>query len=226
MDEARWLSETNLTVLLLHAEGAVGERKLRLLSVAYCRGLNELLGDVDRRALDVAERYADGEVSERTLRRAGERVRAEAAELSPFPFTPAARDVNAAVWCAVALPRRTCDSVQLTQAAAMRVQLAIQAVRLPDEHERNAYWKHYADVFRDVAGYPFRPVTLHPRWQSETVVALATGIYADRAFDRLPVLADALEEAGCDNRDLLAHCRGPGPHVRGCWAVDLLLGKA
>ena len=54
---------------------------------------------------------------------------------------------------------------------------------------------------------------------------LAQGIYDDRAFDRLPVLADALEEAGCTNAEILAHCREPGPHVRGCWALDLLLGK-
>jgi hypothetical protein len=58
------------------------------------------------------------------------------------------------------------------------------------------------------------------------VNALAAGIYADRAFDRLPILADALQDASCDNDDILAHCRGPGPHARGCWVVDLLLQKA
>ena len=58
-----------------------------------------------------------------------------------------------------------------------------------------------------------------------TVVQLAQSIYDDRAFDRLPILADALEEAGCTDAAILDHCRGPGPHVRGCWAVDLLLGK-
>jgi hypothetical protein len=68
-------------------------------------------------------------------------------------------------------------------------------------------------------------ISLNPGWLSETVVALATGIDAERAFDRMPILADALEEAGCDNADVLDHCRGPGPHVRGCWVVDLLLGK-
>jgi hypothetical protein len=57
-------------------------------------------------------------------------------------------------------------------------------------------------------------------------VQLACAIYDDRAFEQLPILADALEEAGCDNADILAHCRGPGPHVRGCWLVDLLLGKS
>jgi hypothetical protein len=79
---------------------------------------------------------------------------------------------------------------------------------------------------RDIFGNPFRPVTFDPRWLTATVVALATGIYAERAFDRMPILADALEEAGCDHADILAHCRGDGPHVRGCWVVDLVLGKS
>lgn len=74
-------------------------------------------------------------------------------------------------------------------------------------------------------GNPFQPVELDPSWRTSTVVALAEIIYAQRAFDCLPVLADALQEAGCENADLLDHCRGPGPHVRGCWVVDLVLGK-
>jgi hypothetical protein len=61
--------------------------------------------------------------------------------------------------------------------------------------------------------------------RSEAVVALAREIDADRAFDRLLVLADALEEAGCDAPDVLAHCRGPGPDARGCWVVDAVLGR-
>ncbi|VTR96240.1 Uncharacterized protein OS=Sorangium cellulosum (strain So ce56) GN=sce5710 PE=4 SV=1 [Gemmata massiliana] len=78
---------------------------------------------------------------------------------------------------------------------------------------------------RDIFGDPFRPVTLDPAWLTSTVVALAEGIYADRAFDRLPILADALEEAGCGDPGVLSHCRGPGTHVRGCWVVDTLLKK-
>ena len=81
-------------------------------------------------------------------------------------------------------------------------------------------------LLRDVFGNPFRRVAVDPRWLTSDVVALATGIYAEKAFDRLPILADALQDAGCDNADVLDHCRGPGPHVRGCWAVDLLLGKS
>ncbi|HJZ55412.1 MAG TPA: hypothetical protein VKE74_10660, partial [Gemmataceae bacterium] len=71
----------------------------------------------------------------------------------------------------------------------------------------------------------FRPVAVDPSWLASTVVTLAGGIDADRAFDRLPILADALQDAGCDNTDILNHCLGPGPHVRGCWVVDLMLGN-
>ena len=79
---------------------------------------------------------------------------------------------------------------------------------------------------RDIFGNPFRPVALDPAWLTSDVLLLARGVYADRAFDRMPILADALQDAGCANEDVLAHCRGDGPHVRGCWVVDLLLGKA
>jgi hypothetical protein len=80
-------------------------------------------------------------------------------------------------------------------------------------------------LVRDIFGNPFRPATCDPSWCTSAVVGLAEAIYADRAFDRLPILADALEDAGCGLPDVLAHCRGPGPHARGCWVVDLILGK-
>jgi hypothetical protein len=57
------------------------------------------------------------------------------------------------------------------------------------------------------------------------MVALASSIYEDRAFDRMPIPADALEDGGCDSAEVLTHCRGSGPHVRGCWVVDLILSK-
>jgi len=78
---------------------------------------------------------------------------------------------------------------------------------------------------RCVYGNPLRPITINLSWLTSTVVALAQAIYDDRAFDRMPILADALEDAGCTNQDILAHCRSGGEHVRGCWVVDLLLAK-
>ena len=83
-----------------------------------------------------------------------------------------------------------------------------------------------ANLLRDILGNPFRPVAFESAWLTETVLGLARGIYEDRAFERLPILADALQEAGCENEDILTHCREPGEHVRGCWVVDLVLGKA
>jgi hypothetical protein len=83
-------------------------------------------------------------------------------------------------------------------------------------------------ILRDIFGNPFRPVTIDPawlRWKFDTVSAIARHVYEDRAFHDLPILADALEDAGCTNADILTHCRQPGEHARGCWVVDLLLGK-
>jgi hypothetical protein len=90
-------------------------------------------------------------------------------------------------------------------------------------------------MLRDIFGNPFRPVSISPSiltWNDAIVVRLAQAAYEERHLpagtldtNRLAVLADALEEAGCTSEDILGHLRGPGPHVRGCWAVDLLLGK-
>ena len=85
-----------------------------------------------------------------------------------------------------------------------------------------------ANLVREIWGNPFRPVNIEPgwlAWKDATVAELAQAVYVQHAFDRLPVLADALEEAGCNNVALLKHCRAKGSHSRGCWAVDLLLGK-
>jgi hypothetical protein len=87
----------------------------------------------------------------------------------------------------------------------------------------------HAELLRELFGsLPFRSFVPDPGWlvwKDYTVPKLAQVIYDDRAFDRLPILADALEEAGCDNADILDHCRQPGMHVRGCWVTDLILGK-
>jgi hypothetical protein len=85
-----------------------------------------------------------------------------------------------------------------------------------------------ARLLRDIFGNLFRPVAINAAWlawNDGTVVKMAQSIYDERAFDRLPILADALEEAGCHDPEILGHCRQPGEHVRGCWIVDLILGK-
>ena len=84
---------------------------------------------------------------------------------------------------------------------------------------------HQADVIRDIFGNPFQPITWHPSWRTSTVVTIAKTMYDSRDFSPMPLLADALQDAGCENEDILNHCRSGGPHVRGCWVVDLVLGK-
>jgi hypothetical protein len=96
------------------------------------------------------------------------------------------------------------------------------------EHGQNTEASNQAVLFRDLIGNPVRPVVVRAEcshWKDNTIIKLAGTINAEHRYSDLPILADALEDAGCDNAELLSHCRGSGPHVRGCWALDLLLGK-
>jgi len=83
-----------------------------------------------------------------------------------------------------------------------------------------------ASFLRDIFGNPFRKVKFKKTWRTDTAVTLARQMYEAREFSAMPILADALQDAGCDNDDILSHCRDANAtHVRGCWVVDLVLGK-
>jgi hypothetical protein len=208
MSESEWLACTDPQKMLEFLRGKASERKLRLFGVACCRRIWHLLADGrSRRAVEVAERYADGRASDEQLRAAS----GEAASVGVgfgIQFSPA----NAAHFAAHA-----------GHAFADRCRMyAARAVADPAEAAAQA------SLIRCLWGNPFRPVSLDPAWltwNDGTVPKLAQAIYDDRAYDRRPILADALEEAGCTDADILDHLRGPGPHVRGCWVIDLLLGK-
>jgi hypothetical protein len=225
MDETGWLDATDPKVMLtsLTAAGKGSGRKLRLFAVACCRRIWDTLWDPrSRAAVEAAERFADGLASEEELELAWE---------------PA--------WEAVGFPRRhPSDGVERPNA------LAASSAATPDAQEaatctawdaawdaashrpRHAEQLGQAALLRDIFGNPFRPALISRAWLTPTVTALATAAYQERlppsgALDgaRLAVMADALEEAGCTNAELLGHLRGPGPHVRGCWAVDAVLGR-
>ena len=220
MTEEEWLTSTNQFALLGHAHAQGWERKVRLYSCACCRFANRIhQNDWITKAVERAELYADRKLAastmERWQREANKRWRGSGQGLQPLP--PIA-GVYLAVhdacemtedghyyWSWKRLSSRPESSGQQTEAA-------VQALLLP--------------LLRDIFGNPFRPVTFDPAWRTSDVMLLAKGIYADKAFDRMPILADALQDAGCDAAELLDHCCGPGPHVRGCWAVDLVLGKS
>jgi hypothetical protein len=175
-----------------------------------------LIGDVELEAAIV--------VSMKSFERENQRRREAGTEWQRFELDA----INAVG--RVHRPEEGGRSGTLWAAAAAWVGAAVGA-ETPDpirSQETQAEWARQASLLRDVMGNPFRSVSINTcwlTWNDRTIPKIAAGIYADRAFDSLPILADALEDAGCDNADLLAHCRGPGPHVRGCWAVDLILGK-
>ncbi|MBP3955097.1 hypothetical protein J8F10_07365 [Gemmata sp. G18] len=83
-----------------------------------------------------------------------------------------------------------------------------------------------ARILRELFRNPFRTVAFSAEWRTDTTVALARGMYEAREFSAMPILADALQDAGCNHTDVLAHCRGAGAHLRGCWVLDLVLGRA
>jgi hypothetical protein len=86
--------------------------------------------------------------------------------------------------------------------------------------------QYLAHLLRDIFGNPFQPVSFSPDWRTDTAVSLARQMYDSREFGAMPILADALQDAGCDSEDILNHCRDANQvHVRGCWVVDLVLGK-
>jgi hypothetical protein len=186
------------------------DRKLRLFAVACCRRIwSKLTDERSRKAVEVAERYADGEVSEEQLGAASR----EAAAVG-LGFGVQFSCANAAHFAALTDP--------VLPAHVRAVRCAMFAARVADPAEPAAQAALLRCVFGPLC---FRPITLNPSSLTSTVVQLAETIYQERAFHRMPILGDALEDAGCTSADILHHCRGGGEHVRGCWVVDSLLKK-
>jgi hypothetical protein len=218
MTETEWLACTDPRRMVAQMGDKASNRKLRLFACACCRRLGTLLPDQSHPLVEIAEQYADGLASEE------ERQAAEQAAVASCALH---QDNRAAVvaWDACMAIADAADAAEATE-----------GVISWDIDPYGFYGAHYgeaainASMLRDIFGNPFRPVAVDPRWLSwkdETVVKVAQAIYDERAFDRLPILADALEDAGCTDSDILTHCRQakPDEHVRGCWVVDLLLGR-
>ena len=236
MTEDEWLNCADPTPMLEFLRGKASDRKLRLFIANYCRCNWHLFHD-ERclNAIEVAELFSDGQIDYTELSQTyiemsqilSESLRPAAGERwQSVRVTPTAIIANT---CSRAVrPRITPRTVGL--AAEGLVMVLADGIR--DEFLQAIEGKVQVGFLRDIFGNLFRPVTINPDWLTPTVSSLAQAAYEERSLPsgeldpaRLAVLSDALEEAGCDNSDILNHLRGSGPHVRGCWVLDLLLGK-
>jgi hypothetical protein len=250
--ESEWLACGDIGGLL-HAflrAGRASGRKRRLLICACCRCVEHLLSQEGRAALAVGERYADGRATDEEAEAAGNRAiaagegRTHTAHATtaagwtcwpyaavPYYSTASAFDGGFTAPVAYALRAGTGVNDPITayrdwvvtlreaEAAGQEISLRREDALVLDEG------RHVFSLIRCIFGNPLLRIALDPSWRTPAAAALARGIYDDRRFEELPILADALEEAGCTDVALLDHCRGPGPHTRGCWPVDLLLGN-
>jgi hypothetical protein len=223
MTEAEWLTCTDPQRMLEFLRGTVSERKLRLFACGCCYRLHDLWGMMDGclEAVEFANLYADGGAAREDLKL----VRDDLSVIDDYYGSSEAIRFHA-LDCVMAIPLGDVSGL---------------ANRIIEYFEKQHYWTEaeleadqeaervlQCEILRDFFGNPFRPVAVEPSWltwNGGTVPRLAQSIYDERAFDHLPALADALEGAGCTNADILGHCRQSGQHVRGCWVLDLLLGK-
>jgi hypothetical protein len=211
MTEAEWLGCPAPLDMLDFQRRKLTDRKRRLFVAAVARdGWNVLTDEGSRQAIETAERFADEQVTREqldTAERRAWRVSEEALRTMDWPLSSAS-------WVACCAASRS----------APRAARKVAAVLLPGGGVNRIV------ILRDIIGNPFRPVpSLDPSvlaWNDGPVPRIAQAIYDERRFGDMPVLADALLDAGCDDEALIAHCRSAGPHLRGCWAVDRILGKS
>jgi hypothetical protein len=227
--EEEWLAETQPFFMLTWCEylrGEANSRKRRLLACACCRAIWSLFEyERLRHAVEVAEAFADGRASEADL--------AQASKVSAAFEMAANEDFQ-----------RTRTSSSRFSAVVNSCKVACAAAsatgpdhRLPGNARYYAGWhggvpvfenRGQPDLIREILGNPSRKVAIDSIWfhrNDGAVREIAQAIYDERAFERMPILADALEDAGCSDEEILSHCRQTGPHVRGCWLLDLVLGR-
>lgn len=239
MTEETWLSCTEPWLMLDFLRDRASNRKFRLFAVACCRRMwGWFKYEQSRRAVDVAEQYADGNCSAEHLAAA---CRDAESVSNPQAEVPEWAAVQAS-WPDFEEPQpsdpypgpaRTFPELARECAWTAEIFFALQGnvpsdalpFRLVTHQTRNVEKRWQVRLIHEIFNNPFRPVTVDPSWLSPAVTALAQAIYIERRFTDLPMLADALEKYGCTCNLLLQHCRDGEDHVRGCWAVDLVRGE-
>jgi len=223
MTEAEWLKCDDPGFMLDHLEGRTTDRKLRLFAVACCRRIWHLFDDErSRTAVEMTERYADGIADTNAYHSAMEAASLVDQEQGTGEPTPA----TAAWLIAYYPPFDAAYTCGITSVLADKESLKSRAdwwETHVKEGEDEA--KSQISLMRCIFGNPFRPVILDPAWLTPIVSERAQRIYDERVFDQMPLLAEALQATGCDDPEILNHCRNASEHAKGCWVIDLLLGK-
>jgi len=202
MTEKEWLVCDDPGLMLGMLQGLASDRKFRLLSVACFRGVSVTYEDW-RKEAEAVEQFPDGLL---TATECDEVL----ADSPPGVATFVSADRLLEAKTSATLWRDACAGASQAGRAA--------------ESQNRLLWHYtnplYAIYIREIFGYPFKPITLNPAWLTPIARALAEQIYNDKAFDRMPVLGDALEDAGCTMKEVLGHCRSDQEHCRGCWLLD------
>ena len=234
MTEAEWAAWTDPITLLDHIRGPTSslprpvvatDRQMLLWACACCRRIGHLLNNIHCfNAILTAERFADGELSYKKLTAFGKRVMAWKVNFAESVGAHAARACAHLVEGAdSAFDGMATPFLPPAEDATRWTVAAIREYAGVAMAEREKVVQ--CSIVRDIIGNPFRLVACRTEWRTSTVTALANEIYSDRRFGHLPELASALLQAGCDNAEILNHCRSDEVHVRGCWVVDLLLQR-
>jgi hypothetical protein len=247
MPRKRWESSTDAVELSrafymrLTNRGKQPEkgRKLTLYTVALCRKVWDEMPWICRVLTDIAELTADGGPASLPLPR-------------PFKvYSVPLVQVATNGWRAASTnPQQLYPAAELVRYEAELIRLGYEKPDSADDHLRGLLAARFyqlaclvdslahlqpsrvfplelyaIQLLRDIAGDPYQPVKFKPEWRTDTVLTLARQMYESREFSAMPILADALQDTGCNNGAILSHCREPGEHVRGCWVVDLVLGR-
>ncbi len=199
------------------------ERKLRLFGCAACRRIAHLFTTPEQqRLIEVVEEYADGDTNRHAVTRSRETAGKAVPQYKSHEewssiygaYDYSQRALNLLTWLTVS------DVIE-----GVVEDIVGATVNDPENPEEEHV--HQKALLLDIFGNPFRPISFAPEWRSDTAVSLARGMYESRDFSAIPILADALQDAGCDNDDVLNHCRDARlVHVRGCWVVDWVLKKS
>jgi hypothetical protein len=226
MTEAEWLACADPETLLDFLRDRTTERKFRLFAVSAIWQLMMSFGDNEtKKVVEVVSQAAEGAFNRSELRDEREKIGTWS-----YPSVPASLTSDYVTRAAgLGLETDPLRAVLMMVSAVTHLEAELLTKKPSDPASRDLVRLQCScrliSQINDIFGNPFRSTGIKRDWRTSTVLALTQGIHTDRVFDRLAILADALQDAGCENEDILNHCRSESVHVRGCWVIDLILGK-